>query len=89
MTISKERMNALWEAKHFMRRLLQPSLTPRVPRSIRREAYYVLKHFPEDYNLEKIEAALPYEFGKEIMYERPKAKRKKQSVVLLRTRKRR
>lgn len=54
MTLPFERVNAIVNARQFLRDLLDPKKTPRVPRKIRREAYYVLKHFPQDYDIKKV-----------------------------------
>ena len=49
-----ERYRAVQRAREFLRELLDPKATPRVPRSIRQDAYYVLKHFPSDWDLERL-----------------------------------
>jgi hypothetical protein len=54
MTLPNERYRAIKNARDFLRSLLDPKQTPKVPRAIRREAYYALKHFPLDYELETI-----------------------------------
>ncbi len=64
MTLPDERTNSLLLTRDFLRSLLDPEKTPRVPKSIRREAYYCLKHFPGTYDIEKLERALPDTFGK-------------------------
>lgn len=53
MTLPIERYHSLINARSFLRRLLDPSQTPRVPRIIRREARYCLKHFPSDYEIRR------------------------------------
>lgn len=66
MTLPNERKNAVTRARAFLRSLLDPKQTPRVPRDIRRQAYYVLKHFPGDWEMEKAAKALPDVFGDEL-----------------------
>ena len=51
MTIPMERTYAVISAREFLRRLLDPTETPRVPRKVRTEAYWVLRHFPATYEL--------------------------------------
>lgn len=63
MTLPRERRNALIRARDFLRSLLDPKQTPRVPRAIRREAYYVLKHYPSDRTIEKLKTKYKEEFG--------------------------
>lgn len=52
MTIPNERLNAIINAKEFLRALLDPKATPKVPKAIRRQAYYALRHYPSIYDLE-------------------------------------
>lgn len=49
MTLPNERLNALRNAQEFLRSLLDSSKTPGIPKHIRTQAYYCLKHFPESY----------------------------------------
>lgn len=46
MTVPTERYNSINNAREFLRSLLDPKLTPRVPKAIRRQAYWALRHFP-------------------------------------------
>ncbi len=46
MTIPVERTRAVLAAREFLYDLLDPQKTPRVPRSVRRRAISVLRHFP-------------------------------------------
>lgn len=48
MTLPNERYQAIQNTRKFLRSLLDPKQTPKVPRWIRREAYYCLKHYPGD-----------------------------------------
>ncbi len=54
MTLPDERYRAIVYAQSFLRDLLDPKKTPRVPKAIRREAYYRLKHFPSEFEVERI-----------------------------------
>lgn len=48
MTLPDERIRAIKWAREFMRDLLDPAKTPRVPRTVRSRAYSCLKHYPAD-----------------------------------------
>lgn len=50
MTLPDERYNALQNTRNFLRDLLDPKQTPRVPREIRRQAYWCLKHYPDEFH---------------------------------------
>lgn len=58
-----ERTRAVQYARNFLRRLLDPKATPKVPRAVRQEAYRVLRHFPWDLNLTEAAKALPNTWG--------------------------
>ncbi len=51
MTIARERSNAIRTTRNFLRSLLVPQETPNVPKWIRNEAYWCLKHFPSDLDI--------------------------------------
>lgn len=51
MTLPNERTRAIRNARNFLRKLLDPKQSPRVPKSIRKEAYWALKHFPSDFDI--------------------------------------
>jgi len=46
MTLPDERRRAVRAVRLFLLRLTVPSVTPRVPPAIRREARALLKHYP-------------------------------------------
>jgi hypothetical protein len=60
MTLPHEEYNSLVNAKQFLFDLLDPKLTPGVPKAIRERARAVLKHYPFDMTLK--------EFYKESMH---------------------
>jgi hypothetical protein len=64
MTIPIERTRAVQYAQDFLRELLDPKKTPKVPREIRRRAYIVLKHFPGYLDLLQSYETLPDTWGK-------------------------
>lgn len=56
MTTPVERTRSLIYARDFLRELLDPKKTPRVPTAIRREAYSRLRHYPGLWEIEQIPA---------------------------------
>jgi hypothetical protein len=59
MTLPDERYRAVLYAKRFCEDLLDPKKTPRISKEIRRRAYGVLRHFPDDYYLSMLAEARP------------------------------
>jgi len=59
MTMPDERYRAIMYAQSLCEDLLDPKKTPRVPKSIRKRALGVLRHFPEDYYLSMLADARP------------------------------
>ena len=59
MTLPDERYRAIQWAETLCRDLLDPKKTPRVPKDIRRRAYSVLRHFPEEYYLSMLAESRP------------------------------
>jgi len=56
MTLADERYRAIRYAREFLRDLLNPKLTPKVPGYARKRASDILRHFP--FELDMSEAAL-------------------------------
>ena len=54
MTTPDERLHSLVYARDFLYSLLDAKKTPRVPRSIRREAAARLRHYPEGWAIQQI-----------------------------------
>lgn len=54
MTLPDERYRSVIYARDFLRDLLDPKETPKVPRAIRERAYRCLRHFPSEYELERV-----------------------------------
>lgn len=52
MTMPCERTRAVLSAKEFMEELLDPKKTPRIPKSIRQQAYHILRHYPGKFEME-------------------------------------
>lgn len=63
MTLPLERYRAVLSAREFLRALMDPKETPRVPREIRQRAKSVLKHFPSEYEMETVSKKAKDLFG--------------------------
>ena len=59
MTLPDERYRALKWAETFLQDLLDPSQTPRVPKSIRGQARAVLRHYPGSYYIDQLARRSP------------------------------
>lgn len=56
MTVPRERTNAVIFTESFLKDLLDPKKTPRVPKSIRQQAAHCLRHYPSQWEMETIAA---------------------------------
>jgi hypothetical protein len=63
MTITRERLNSISTVREFLRALLDPKKTPRVPKAIRKRAYWALRHFPGEYDMALTARKLPSIWG--------------------------
>ncbi len=59
MTLPDERYRSLKQAKKLLEELCDPGKTPRVPSIVRDRARGVLRHFPSDWEFEKIANSCP------------------------------
>jgi hypothetical protein len=59
MTLPDERYRALKQGKKLLEELCDPGKTPRVPSIVRDRARGVLRHFPSDYELERLADQVP------------------------------
>ena len=59
MTMPSERYNAIKRTEDFLKDLLDPKKTPRVPKNIRRQAYYCLRHYPHGFYLDVLATKCP------------------------------
>ncbi len=59
MTLPCERYRSIRHAREFLRRLLDPKQTPKVPKDIRIQAYWALRHFPGEYETESLAKKCP------------------------------
>jgi hypothetical protein len=63
MTLPNERRNAVLRTEEFLKDLLNPKKTPKVPKEIREEAAYCLRHYPSSYHMEQAKEIAPKIFG--------------------------
>lgn len=59
MTLPDERFRALKQGRKLLEELCDPGKTPRVPSIVRDRARGALRHFPNDYELERIADTCP------------------------------
>jgi hypothetical protein len=59
MTLPDERFRALKHGKKLLEELCDPGKTPRVPGIVRERARGVLRHYPTDYDLERMANSCP------------------------------
>jgi hypothetical protein len=59
MTLPDERFRALKQGRKLLEELCDPGKTPRVPSIIRDRARGALRHYPSDYELERIADTSP------------------------------
>jgi hypothetical protein len=59
MTLPYERYNAVTRTEQFLKDLCDPKKTPRVPKEVRDQAYYCLRHYPSKYNMDLIATKCP------------------------------
>lgn len=63
MTMPNERRFAVVRTEQFLKDLMDPKKTPRVPKAIREEAYRCLRHYPGKYYMELASEQAPTIFG--------------------------
>jgi len=63
VTMPNERRWAIINTEKFLRDLMDPKKTPRVPSAIRKEAYRCLRHYPGEYHMLKASEEAPGLFG--------------------------
>lgn len=59
MTLPDERFRALKQGKKLLEDLVDPGKSPRVPGAVRERARGVLRHYPQDYEFEKLADSCP------------------------------
>ena len=59
MSLPDEKYRSINNAREFLRSLLDPKKTPRVPSKFRKEAYWALRHFPWEWEIEQLAEKCP------------------------------
>lgn len=60
MTLPNERLRAVKFAEEFLRELASDKTKyPRVPKSVRQEAYAILRHYPTRYEMSEVAKRAP------------------------------
>jgi hypothetical protein len=59
MTLPDERFRSIQKTEEFLESLLDPKKTPRVPKDIRQQARWCLRHYPSYHNMKELERAAP------------------------------
>ena len=63
MTLPDERYRALRCGQQMLMDLLDPKITPKVPKHIRKRALDILRHYPSSYHFTKIVEKMPEDFS--------------------------
>lgn len=63
MTLPHERTYSIERTRNFLRDLLDPKKTPKVPKVIREKAYRCLRHFPWDLHINQAAKVAPDVFA--------------------------
>lgn len=66
MTLPDERFRAVIQTKNFLAELLDPAKTPRIPKRIREQAGWCLRHYPSYWDLERASHGAPDVFQPQI-----------------------
>lgn len=64
MTLPPERKRAVENTREFLWTLLNPAHTPRVPKLVRIQARYLLKHYPHNHEMDEAAKLAPKIFGR-------------------------
>jgi hypothetical protein len=60
MTLPDERFRSIFRTAEFLAELTDPKATPRIPKKIRDDARWCLRHYPTYYDLKEVEHAAPH-----------------------------
>lgn len=67
MTIPYERSRAVKQAEEFLMELCDPKKTPRVPKQIRQQAKFLLRHYPGKFDMEMAARQAPDLFAEKFL----------------------
>ncbi len=59
MTLPDERYRAVQQAERLLKDLCDPSVTPRVPKTVRQRAAGCLRHYPGSWDMQRAAAQCP------------------------------
>ena len=59
MTLPDARYRAIRQTRQFLIDLCDRTVTPKIPRAVRGEAYRMLRHYPSDYDLDRLAEKAP------------------------------
>lgn len=62
MTLPDERYRAVVQTRRFLLDLCNSEHTPRVPKNIREHARAMLRHYPNDWDLQQVAESSPHVF---------------------------
>lgn len=65
MTLPIERRWAVNNTRQFLVDLMDPNKTPKMPDTVRKEAYHCLKHYPGEYHMEEAAIQSPRMWGEQ------------------------
>ena len=71
MTMPDERSRAITTTREFLYALLDPKVSPGVPRYVRQAAHRCLRHYPFTYNINEAAKAVPGTFAEQAVETRP------------------
>ena len=63
MTLPDERYRAVLRTREFLLNLCNPQHTPRIPKIIRDEARWCLRHYPDTMSMQEASDAAPHVFA--------------------------
>ena len=59
MTLPDERYRAIRDTRQFLIDLCDRTVTHKIPRAVRGEAYRMLRHYPSDFDLDRLAEKAP------------------------------
>lgn len=66
VTLPDERFRAVVRTRDFLRDLCDSTATPRVPKDIRQQAAWCLRHYPDTWEMQKAAEACPDVFAEQM-----------------------
>lgn len=66
MTLPDERYRAVLNTRKFLVDLCNPKATPRIPKEIRQQANWCLRHYPSQWDLDQAAEGAPHVFQEQM-----------------------